>query len=238
MTGKRCFMRPASRSFPRSGNPDKFARAPGPRFRGNDRNEVRGASMKIVGFEAEGGLRLGIVEGDQVIDLQAVDSKVPADLGEVLAAQQWRRNAARRHREARAGLGAPAAQGAEVRSAGGAAGQDRLPRAQLPGARQGRPEPRQHPEISDHLPALPHLDGAARAADRPPQGLRAARLRGRADAGRRQARQAPDDGQRDLLRRRLCLLRTKARCANSSARPRSGTWARISTAPAASAPGW
>jgi len=42
--------------------------------------------MKIVGFEAEGGLRLGIVEGDQVVDLQAVDSKVPADLGAALAA--------------------------------------------------------------------------------------------------------------------------------------------------------
>jgi 2-keto-4-pentenoate hydratase/2-oxohepta-3-ene-1,7-dioic acid hydratase in catechol pathway len=42
--------------------------------------------MKVVGFEAEGGLRLGIVEGDQVIDLQAVDSKVPADLGAALAA--------------------------------------------------------------------------------------------------------------------------------------------------------
>jgi 2-keto-4-pentenoate hydratase/2-oxohepta-3-ene-1,7-dioic acid hydratase in catechol pathway len=41
--------------------------------------------MKVVGFEAEGGLRLGIVEGDQVIDLQAVDSKVPADLGAALA---------------------------------------------------------------------------------------------------------------------------------------------------------
>jgi 2-keto-4-pentenoate hydratase/2-oxohepta-3-ene-1,7-dioic acid hydratase in catechol pathway len=42
--------------------------------------------MKIVGFEAEGGLRLGIVEGDQVVDLQAVDAKVPADLGAALAA--------------------------------------------------------------------------------------------------------------------------------------------------------
>ena len=29
--------------------------------------------MKIVGFEANGGLHLGVVEGDQVIDLQAVD---------------------------------------------------------------------------------------------------------------------------------------------------------------------
>jgi 2-keto-4-pentenoate hydratase/2-oxohepta-3-ene-1,7-dioic acid hydratase in catechol pathway len=42
--------------------------------------------MKIVGFEAGGSLRLGSVEGDQVIDLQAVDAKVPSDLGEVLKA--------------------------------------------------------------------------------------------------------------------------------------------------------
>jgi acylpyruvate hydrolase len=42
--------------------------------------------MRIVGFEADGGLRLGVVEGDQVIDLQAVDAKVPTDLAAVLAA--------------------------------------------------------------------------------------------------------------------------------------------------------
>ncbi|MEA2878224.1 MAG: hypothetical protein QOF14_3420 [Hyphomicrobiales bacterium] len=42
--------------------------------------------MKIVGFEADGGLRLGIVEGDQVIDLQAADPKVPANLADALAA--------------------------------------------------------------------------------------------------------------------------------------------------------
>jgi acylpyruvate hydrolase len=40
--------------------------------------------MKIVGFRANGGLRLGVVEGDQVIDLQAVDAAIPNDLGEVL----------------------------------------------------------------------------------------------------------------------------------------------------------
>ena len=40
--------------------------------------------MKIVGFEGNNGLRLGVVEGDAVIDLQAVDGNVPADLGEVL----------------------------------------------------------------------------------------------------------------------------------------------------------
>ena len=42
--------------------------------------------MKIVGFEAEGGLRLGIVEGDQVVDLQAIDPNLPGDLAAVLDA--------------------------------------------------------------------------------------------------------------------------------------------------------
>jgi acylpyruvate hydrolase len=42
--------------------------------------------MKVVGFEAEGGLRLGLVEGDQVVDLQAADPKVPTDLGVALTA--------------------------------------------------------------------------------------------------------------------------------------------------------
>ena len=37
--------------------------------------------MKIVGFEANGALRLGVVEGDQLIDLQAVDNTIPGDLG-------------------------------------------------------------------------------------------------------------------------------------------------------------
>src|SRR5262245_66606084 len=43
-----------------------------------------GATMKIVGFEANGALHLGVVEGDQVIDLQAVDKTIPGDLGECL----------------------------------------------------------------------------------------------------------------------------------------------------------
>jgi 2-keto-4-pentenoate hydratase/2-oxohepta-3-ene-1,7-dioic acid hydratase in catechol pathway len=41
--------------------------------------------MKIAAFEGQGGPHLGVVEGDQVIDLQASDSKVPSDLGEWLA---------------------------------------------------------------------------------------------------------------------------------------------------------
>ena len=42
--------------------------------------------MKIVAFEGQGGARLGVVEGDQVIDLQAADNKVATDLGEWLKA--------------------------------------------------------------------------------------------------------------------------------------------------------
>lgn len=41
--------------------------------------------MKIVGFESAQGLRLGVVEGDQVIDLQAADPGLPSDLAAVLA---------------------------------------------------------------------------------------------------------------------------------------------------------
>ena len=44
--------------------------------------------MRIVGFEAEGGLRLGVVEADNVVDLQAVDPRVPADLGDWLRANE------------------------------------------------------------------------------------------------------------------------------------------------------
>jgi 2-keto-4-pentenoate hydratase/2-oxohepta-3-ene-1,7-dioic acid hydratase in catechol pathway len=41
--------------------------------------------MKIVAFELNGAPHLGVVEKDQVIDLQAVDSKVPTDLRTALA---------------------------------------------------------------------------------------------------------------------------------------------------------
>jgi len=42
--------------------------------------------MKVVGFETESGLRLGIVEGDDVVDLHAINPHLPVDLGAVLAA--------------------------------------------------------------------------------------------------------------------------------------------------------
>jgi acylpyruvate hydrolase len=40
--------------------------------------------MKIVGFRVDGELHLGVIEGDQVIDLQAIDPKAPRDLGKWL----------------------------------------------------------------------------------------------------------------------------------------------------------
>jgi 2-keto-4-pentenoate hydratase/2-oxohepta-3-ene-1,7-dioic acid hydratase in catechol pathway len=40
--------------------------------------------MKIVGFEVNNSVRLGVVDGDSVVDLQAVDANVPGDLAEVL----------------------------------------------------------------------------------------------------------------------------------------------------------
>jgi acylpyruvate hydrolase len=40
--------------------------------------------MKIVGFELQGQLRLGLIEGDQVIDVQAGDASIPTDLGQFL----------------------------------------------------------------------------------------------------------------------------------------------------------
>jgi len=42
--------------------------------------------MKIVGFERDGAARLGVVDGDNIVDLQAVDPRIPGDLGEWLAA--------------------------------------------------------------------------------------------------------------------------------------------------------
>ena len=41
--------------------------------------------MNILSFESPAGQRLGVVEGDQVIDLQAADAHVPNELGALLA---------------------------------------------------------------------------------------------------------------------------------------------------------
>ena len=41
--------------------------------------------MKIVGFTTDAGLRLGMVEDEQVVDLQAVEPRLPGDLAAVLS---------------------------------------------------------------------------------------------------------------------------------------------------------
>ena len=41
--------------------------------------------MKVVAFEGEGGTRLGVVDGDYLIDLQTANNNVPTDLGAWLA---------------------------------------------------------------------------------------------------------------------------------------------------------
>ncbi|HXD46019.1 MAG TPA: fumarylacetoacetate hydrolase family protein [Pseudolabrys sp.] len=40
--------------------------------------------MKIVGFETSNGARFGVMDGDNVVDLQVVDASIPADLGDYL----------------------------------------------------------------------------------------------------------------------------------------------------------
>ncbi|MBV8508642.1 MAG: fumarylacetoacetate hydrolase family protein, partial [Xanthobacteraceae bacterium] len=40
--------------------------------------------MKVVGFETDAGAHLGVVEGDQVIDLNIADPKLPGDLAAIL----------------------------------------------------------------------------------------------------------------------------------------------------------
>jgi hypothetical protein len=46
--------------------------------------------MKIVGFETETGAHLGVVEGDQVIDLNVADPKLPSDLAAILRQRDGR----------------------------------------------------------------------------------------------------------------------------------------------------
>ena len=161
--------------------------------------------MKIVAFAGQGGSRLGVVEGDQVIDLQAADAKAPTDLGEWLKANNGDlkplAESPNAHRRARASR----FPGLNYALPVGRPGKIFVPRIELPRARQGRRPARQHSKISDHFHARPDFAGAARPADRPAASYRDARLRSRDDPRHRQARQAFDRRQRLVLRRRLFL---------------------------------
>ena len=194
--------------------------------------------MKIVGFEANDGLRLGVVEGDSVIDLQAVDAQVPTNLADVLAQQQRRPQAARRPRQARAGQRPQAAQGHQVRAAGGAARQGHLPRAQLHGARQGGPACATTCRNFRPSSCAARPRWCRTAADHAPEGVRDARLRGRDGGRHRQARQAPDDGQRLFVHRRLFLLQRRLDARIPAQDHAMGHGQEFRLAPAASVPGW
>jgi acylpyruvate hydrolase len=126
--------------------------------------------MKIVGFESSEGLRLGVVEGDDVIDLQAVDAKVPVNLADVLKQNNG-----------------------DLKSLGDLA--KRAPasaRKPLKGLKYGLPVARPGKVIclglnymehvkegmnrDNHLHALPDFAGAAPAIHHSPEGHRNARL--------------------------------------------------------------
>ena len=195
--------------------------------------------MKIVGFETDTGLRLGVVEGDQV-DRPAGRRCEYADRSRRVARADQRRSArrARPGRQARPPRRAAPLQGLRFAPAGRQAGQDRVPRPQLSRPCEGRAAARQRPAApSIFMRSLTSLV-AARQRDHPPARLRDARLRGRARRHHRQAGEAPDRGAAPIRASPASPASTTARCANSSAAPRNGTWARTSTAPAASARGW
>ena len=138
--------------------------------------------MKIVGFEANNGVRLGVVDGDNVVDLQAVDANVPTDLAEVL----------------RRSNGDLSSIGALAKKAPASAHRplDGLKYAlpQLPRPCEGRPAARQHPEISVNFLSRADFDGASWTADHAAEGIDPARLRSRDGCDHRQAYQASVDG--------------------------------------------
>ena len=70
--------------------------------------------MKIVGFESNNGVRLGVVDGDNVIDLQTADANVPGDLGEVLRRSNGDLKGARRNCQEGASLRTTAARRIEI----------------------------------------------------------------------------------------------------------------------------
>ena len=83
--------------------------------------------MKIVGFKGQDGRRLGVVEGDQLIDLQAADPKAPRDLGEWLRQSKGDLSPIADLGQTGTGFGAHAAYDNYLFAAGGCSGQDRLP---------------------------------------------------------------------------------------------------------------
>ena len=132
--------------------------------------------MKIVGFEANNGARLGIVEGDNVVDLQAADANLPGDLGEVLRRSNGDLKPLAGLAKECSGIRASTAGRFEICIARCATWENNLSRIELSRPRQGRSATRQYPEVSLDLFPRVDLDGAASAADRQAARVEPARL--------------------------------------------------------------
>ncbi len=162
--------------------------------------------MKFVSFESNNGSRLGVVEGDTVVDLKAIDAKAPGDLGDALRLGNG-------DLKPFADLAKKAPAAAHIPLAG--------LKFALPVARPGKiiclglnylEHVKEGPN-RDNIPKyasiffrvltsmVPHLQPLLR-----PAGVDPARLRSRDGRHRRQAFQAPDHGQFARLHRRLFLL--------------------------------
>ena len=193
--------------------------------------------MKIVGFEANNGVRLGVVEGDDVIDLQGVDKNVPSDLGEVLRRSSGdlkvladlAKNAPASARRPLAGLKytLPVGQPGKIICLG----LNYLDHVKEGPQRDNIPK---FPSIFFRVltSMVPHLQPIVRPKGRSSSIMKPNMV---AIVGKR--------AKHSLWPTRSIVspdipARTKARCANSSATRRNGAWARILTVPAASVPGW
>ena len=126
--------------------------------------------MRIVGFNTNEGLRLGVVDGEEVIDLQSADKNAPSDLGEWLRRNNGDLTPIKALADRAPLIARRPLKGACLCLAGGTARQGHLPWRQLPRAPQGGAPPRQCREISDHFHAVPDLAAPAQPTHRPPVG--------------------------------------------------------------------
>jgi acylpyruvate hydrolase len=169
--------------------------------------------MKIVAFEGQGGPRIGVVDGDQVIDLQAAEPRIPNDLGEWLAKTN----------------GDTVELGVLAKRAPASA------RKPLSSITYALPVGRPGKIICLGLNYLEHVKEGSQRDNIPKfptifmRGLTSMVPHG-APIVRPQASETLD------YEAELILVVGKR--ANFNAKPRSGTWARISTAPAVSVRGW
>ena len=193
--------------------------------------------MKILGFATNEGLRLGVVEGDNVIDLQAVDAKVPTNLADVLAQSNGDlkplADLAKR---------APAAARKPLKGIKHALPVARPPKIICLGLNYM--EHIKEGFMRDNVPKFPTIFMRCQTSLVPhgqpilrPKVTETLDYEGRDGGGHRQAGEASHDGERLFLHRRLFGLQRRSRCVNSAQDHAVGHGQEISTIPAASARG-